>query len=107
MTEAELINQQRKQIEELQNKLLDKNTGSANQLSGYAEMFKNMTGQMKPVMDILESAKKVISMKPNRLETIVINKNKCEVGLTENGTITIMFQDKNYGQSYYEKLIKK
>lgn len=107
MTEAELIALQRKQIEELQNKLLDKSTGSVNQLNGFAEMFQGMAGQMKPVMDILESAKKIVAMKPSRLETVILNKKKCEVGMGENGTITILFQDRKDAETYYDKLIKK
>jgi ArsR family metal-binding transcriptional regulator len=107
MTEAELIQQQKRKIEELEAKVLESITGATDKLNGFSEMAKNVQEKMSPLMQMIEDAKKVISLKPKKLNTIIINKKKCEISLTENGMITIIFINKQDAENYFDSLTKK
>ena len=107
MNEAELIAAQRRKIEELENQILQKKTDGANMMGNMSEMFKGMKDKMTPIFEALEKSKSFVAMKPSHLTTMLLNRKKCEVGISEGGVITIVFTNKEDAFGYYNKLTKK
>lgn len=102
--DEKLLNETIRENAELRKKLHERETST----KGINNFLERMMADMQPQMKQLEKQVEVMKgLQPKRMETIEINGAKCQVAQTENGTISILFDDRSEADRYYNQITHK